>query len=164
MSATGAADEPEIGDLKIEDEEEILSADVGENTEENKFDEMIGVLQDLLIDPDFVNMQSDFCLENCEVFENVTENKLIYTSIFSEYTNLIESFLEQRLMEKLEYFSMDELCRQMQEHEDEIPLDVIDVLQSCFDFEEFKCLMLSFKQNETPNIEITGETLIICSE
>lgn len=104
-----------------------------------------------------------------EVFENVTENKLIYTSIFSEYTNLIgtdvshtyqslycydvalnhfksqsrfaaESFLEQRLMEKLEvrphfilnpghlsnvssecrllqYFSMDELCRQMQEHE-----------------------------------------------
>lgn len=24
-----------------------------------------------------------------EVFENVTENKLIYTSIFSEYTNLI---------------------------------------------------------------------------
>lgn len=41
---------------------------------------------------------------------------------------------------------------------------MIDVLQSCFDFEEFKCLMLSFKQNETPNIEITGETLIVCSE
>lgn len=33
--------------------------------QENKFDEMIGVLQDLLIDPDFVNMQSDFCLKNC---------------------------------------------------------------------------------------------------
>lgn len=33
--------------------------------QENKFDEMIGVLQDLLIDPEFVNMQSDFCLKNC---------------------------------------------------------------------------------------------------
>lgn len=80
--------------------------------QENQFDEMIGVLQDILIDPEFVNMQSDFCLQNCgaclsvsvwstrgrsrlthmcltEVFENVTENKLIYTSIFNEYTNLI---------------------------------------------------------------------------
>lgn len=47
---------------------------------------------------------------------------------------------------------------------DEIPPDVIDVLQSCFDFEEFKSLMLSFKQNETPNIEITGETLVPCSD
>lgn len=26
---------------------------------------MIGVLQDILIDPEFVNMQSDFCLKNC---------------------------------------------------------------------------------------------------
>lgn len=33
VRGAGAADEPEIGDLKIEDEEEILSADVGENTE-----------------------------------------------------------------------------------------------------------------------------------
>lgn len=26
---------------------------------------MIGVLQDILIDPDFVSMQSAFCLKNC---------------------------------------------------------------------------------------------------
>jgi ADP-ribosylation factor 2-binding protein len=41
---------------------------------------------------------------------------------------------------------------------------VIDVLLSCSDFEEFKGLMLSFKQNETPCIEITGDALICCSE
>uniref|UniRef100_K3X855 ADP-ribosylation factor-like protein 2-binding protein n=1 Tax=Globisporangium ultimum (strain ATCC 200006 / CBS 805.95 / DAOM BR144) TaxID=431595 RepID=K3X855_GLOUD len=161
MSAT-ASDEPEITDALKFEEEEIFSTDTGDNTEENQFDEMIGALQDILIDPEFVALQSDFCFRNCEVFENVTENKLIYTSIFNEYANLIESFLEQRLLEKLEYFSMDELVRQMQEHEDEIPLDVIDVLQSCFDFEEFKSLMLSFKQNETPNIEITGDALVVC--
>lgn len=87
----------------------------------------------------------------------------------------------------LQYFSMDELCLQIQEHEgrlgsllrssavaalltvtslrigvvlDEIPLDVIDVLLSCSDFEEFKILMLSFKQNETPNFEIMGDALV----
>lgn len=82
--------------------------------QENKFDEMIGVLQDILIDPDFVDMQRDFCLNHCgtrrlnsvivsqpqhhssrsasgtlEVFDNVTENKLIYTTIFQQYTTLI---------------------------------------------------------------------------
>lgn len=33
--------------------------------QENKFDEMIGVLQDILIDPGFVDMQRDFCLNHC---------------------------------------------------------------------------------------------------
>jgi ADP-ribosylation factor 2-binding protein len=56
-------------------------------------------------------------------------------------------------MEKIENFTMEELLLQMQEHEDEIPGDVVDVLLSCSDFEEFKSLMCSFKQNETPCIE-----------
>lgn len=47
---------------------------------------------------------------------------------------------------------------------DEIPPDVIDVLVSCSDFEEFKSLMLSYKQNETPNFEITGDALICVSD
>lgn len=37
----------------------------GTLSKENKFDEMIGVLQDILIDPDFVDMQQDFCINHC---------------------------------------------------------------------------------------------------
>ncbi|KAG2768212.1 hypothetical protein JG687_00000559 [Phytophthora cactorum] len=156
--------QPEMTDFeRLDDEEEVFDNDVGEeNSEESKFDEMIGVLQDLLIDPEFVDMQSEFCRINCEIFDNVSENKLIYMDIFQQYTDLIETFIERRLHEKLEYFSMEELCNQIQEHEDEIPLDVSDVLLSSSDFEEFKSLMLSFKQNETPCIEITGDALLCC--
>ncbi|KAL3660234.1 hypothetical protein V7S43_014765 [Phytophthora oleae] len=179
--------QPEMADFGREDDEEVFDDDVGdENTEETKFDEMIGVLQDILIDPEFVEMQSDFCRNNCgmasswielllqllklsfgqctEIFDNVSENKLIYMDIFQQYTDLIETFIERRLREKLEYCSMEELCIQIQEHEDEIPLDVIDVLLSSSDFEEFKSLMLSFKQNEVPCIEITGDALICCGD
>ncbi|RLN26041.1 hypothetical protein BBO99_00000545 [Phytophthora kernoviae] len=157
--------QPEMADFGEYNEEETYCNDVGdENTEETKFDEMIGELQDILIDPEFVEMQSDFCRNNCEIFDNVSENKLIYMDVFQQYTDLIEAFLERRLHEKLDHFSMDELCLQIQEHEDEIPPDVIDVLLSCSDFEEFKNLMLSFKQNETPCIEITGDALVCCSE
>ncbi|KAF1793707.1 ADP-ribosylation factor-like 2-binding protein, domain [Phytophthora cactorum] len=128
--------QPEMTDFeRLDEEEEVFDNDVGEeNSEESKFDEMIGVLQDLLIDPEFVDMQSEFCRINCEIFDNVSENKLIYMDIFQQYTDLI----------------------------DEIPLDVSDVLLSSSDFEEFKSLMLSFKQNETPCIEITGDALLCC--
>ncbi|KAK1929507.1 ADP-ribosylation factor-like protein 2-binding protein [Phytophthora citrophthora] len=187
--------QPEMADFGQEDDEEVYGDDVGdENTDETKLDEMIGVLQDILIDPEFVNMQSDFCRNNCEfttgfgcltcpfglcteIFDNVSENKLIYMDIFQQYTDLIGTqrrgiavspsdvaylYLQRRLLS--DCFSMEELCNQIQEHEDEIPPDVIDVLMSSSDFEEFKILMLSFKQNEAPCIEITGDALICCGE
>ncbi|RLN97329.1 hypothetical protein BBJ28_00003420 [Nothophytophthora sp. Chile5] len=152
MSATDETmNQPEVTDVGRFEDEEIFSTDVGEeNTEEAKFDEMIGVLQDILIDPQFVDLQSDFCRSNCEIFENVAENKLIYTDIFRQYTTLIGAWLAPSEEALADY--------------DEIPLDVIDVLLSCSDFEEFKSLMISFKQNETPCIEITGDALVCCGE
>ncbi|RLN50258.1 hypothetical protein BBJ28_00003757 [Nothophytophthora sp. Chile5] len=179
MSTTDETfDQPEVTDVGRFEDEEIFSNDVGEeNTEEAKFDEMIGVLQDILIDPQFVDLQSDFCRNNCgkvrasvlsrapedcnltvvwgavsriEIFENVAENKLIYTDIFRQYTTLIGTWLAPSEEALADY--------------DEIPLDVIDVLLSCSDFEEFKSLMISFKQNETPCIEITGDALVCCGE
>ncbi|KUF80940.1 ADP-ribosylation factor protein 2-binding protein [Phytophthora nicotianae] len=138
----------------LDEEEEIFDNDVGEeNAEESKFDEMIGVLQDILMDPEFVGMQRKFCRNNCEVFDNVSENKLIYMDIFQQYTNLIETFIERRLHEKLE----------VAKSTDEIPPDITDVLLSSSDFEEFKNLMLSFKQNENPCIEITGGAILRCN-
>lgn len=51
---------------------------------------------------------------------------------------------------------MNELTMQLEEHEDEITDDIVDMLLSFSDFEEFKNLMLSYKQNETPSFESTA--------
>lgn len=51
---------------------------------------------------------------------------------------------------------MNELTMQLEEHEDEITDDIVDMLLSFSDFEEFKNLMLSYKQNETPSFEGTA--------
>nr|CCA20017.1 conserved hypothetical protein [Albugo laibachii Nc14] len=153
-----ASFEPEFIDST---EDEIFSANVGsENDEINKFDLIIGCLQDLLIDSQFVGLQQDFCLNHCEIFENKCENKLVYSQIFQQYTDLIERFIQCRLSEQIEGFSMNELTMQLERHEDEIPDDIVDVLLSFSDFEEFKSLMLSYKQNETPCFEIQGGALI----
>ncbi|CEG46257.1 adp-ribosylation factor-like protein 2-binding [Plasmopara halstedii] len=149
----------------LDDGEEVYDDDVGEeNAEDTKFDKTIGILQDILLDPKFVDMQVEFCRNNCEIFDDVSENKLVYMDIFRQYTDLIETFIDDRLSETLEHFSMEEFCSQIQEHEEEIPLDVIDVLLSSSCFEEFKSLMLSFKQNEAPCIEITGDALVCCGQ
>ncbi|CCI46435.1 unnamed protein product [Albugo candida] len=153
-----ASFEPEIAE-SIEDE--IFSANVGlENDKITKFDAIIGCLQDLLIDSQFVGLQQDFCLNHCEIFENKCENKLIYSQIFQQYTDLIENFIQCRLAERIEGFSMNELTMQLEEHEDEITDDIVDMLLSFSDFEEFKNLMLSYKQNEIPSFEIQGGALL----
>ena len=88
-----------------------------------------------------------------EYFDDASENKLIYMDLSKEYTILIENFPEARLKASIEDFSMDELFRMIQGHEgmcvkksrtrfiftelDEITGDVIDVLMSCADFDEF---------------------------
>lgn len=51
---------------------------------------------------------------------------------------------------------MNELTMQLEEHEDEITDDIVDMLLSFSDFEEFKNLMLSYKQNEIPSFESTA--------
>ena len=86
------ADEEEIEEL-IEYEDDGLEEDDlnfedtgdGQSAEDNKFDEIVGALEDLLISPEFEEVQSNFGRAHCDVFEESGENKLVYTQIFEEY-------------------------------------------------------------------------------
>jgi hypothetical protein len=65
--------QPEVVDaFKVDDgeqEEEVICDDAGDhNSDECLFDQMIGALQDILMDPTFVDLQTDFCLKNCGMF------------------------------------------------------------------------------------------------
>ncbi|CAK4083258.1 unnamed protein product [Aphanomyces euteiches] len=152
--------QPEIASYDDEEEENFSTDIDGGSAEENKLDEAMGVIQDILIDPEFIQLQSDFCQKHCEYFDDASENKLIYMDLFKEYTLLIENYLEARLQAQIDGFTMEELCQMIQEHEDDITGDVIDILMSCADFDEFKSLMLSFKQNDHAVFEIQGDSLI----
>lgn len=46
-------------------------------------------------------------------FEDNDENKLIYTTIHKDYTNLIEKYLETQLKKKIENFSMKEFMNDL---------------------------------------------------
>ena len=55
------------------------------NEGDDRFDTIVGFLQDILLDPKFEQMCKDFSHKYCMEFEATEENKLCYTSIFKEY-------------------------------------------------------------------------------
>jgi len=71
----------------------------GENKEDNEFDHIVGVLQEILLDENFEHIQKKFCNDNCMHFEATEENKLIYTDIFKKYHEIIETYITQKLTE-----------------------------------------------------------------
>lgn len=73
------------------------------------------------------------------------QSKLVYTDLFSQYTELIEGYIIGRLTLEINFFSMERFGSLLADRQDEITGDVFDMLMSFTDFEEFKSLMLSFK-------------------
>ena len=67
--------------------------DIGGNEEDDEFDMIVGVLQEILLEEKFENMQGKFCQQNCMHFEATEENKLIYMDIFKSYQEQIEAFI-----------------------------------------------------------------------
>jgi len=65
----------------------------GINQEDDEFDNIVGILQEIVLDEQFETSQNQFFRENCEVFDEEEENKMIYINIFKKYQSIIEDFI-----------------------------------------------------------------------
>ena len=65
-------------------------------------------------------MQKDFSTKNCMQFEATEENKLVYTTIFNQYTSTIEAYINQKLEEMVENFSMTRFSELLDTRKDQI--------------------------------------------
>jgi ADP-ribosylation factor 2-binding protein len=110
------------------------------------FDAAVGVLEELLVDDAFSGAQEAFARAHCAEFDEGDENKLCYTSLFEEYTTLVEGFIEARLEESMPGFDMVQFMGQIEERHEEVAGDVLDVLASLADFDAFKALMLDYRR------------------
>ena len=124
---------------------EVLAANTGGSAEDDRFDRIVGALQEVIMDPAFQDRQNTFCRAHCHKFDATDENKLCYTPLFAEYTELIETYVARRLAAAVPGFSMDAFVAMLATRQDEICGDAFDVLLSCGDFAEFKDLMLAHK-------------------
>ncbi|GBG34778.1 ADP-ribosylation factor-like protein 2-binding protein [Hondaea fermentalgiana] len=129
-----------------EEDEHLICRGRGGTAEENAFDEVVGALENIIMEPGFAEMQTRFCQDHCELFDpDEEENKLEYTTLFHEYTDLIEGYLESRLQRRMPGFRLDKFAIACEKRKDEVCGDVFDILLSLGDFDEFKDLMVSHR-------------------
>ncbi|MEW5303893.1 MAG: hypothetical protein WDW36_006544 [Sanguina aurantia] len=130
-----------------EEEEDIDVSDNGGTQDEdtNRFDEVVGCLAEVLMDSDFVAVKDAFCRGNCSHFESSGENKLIYTQLFDQYSHLLETEINARLLRILPTFSMPHFLALLTTRHEQLDPEMSDLLESMADFEEFKGVMVSHR-------------------
>jgi len=133
-------------DFDFDDENEcMLLCGDGGSAEDKEFDYLVSLFEEVLISPEFTKLQNSFCSRHCQIFQENDENKLEYTTIFDQYTESIEGFLENQVRKVVPDFQIDRFASLCSKRQNEMTGDVFDTLLSCGDFEEFKFIMLSYK-------------------
>lgn len=59
-------------------------------------------------------MICDFMEMYWEVFDDVEENKFVYTNIFTEYTKLVEDYINHNLLKRIPTFSMQNFSQYLE--------------------------------------------------
>eukprot|EP01006_Ploeotia_vitrea_P004740 TRINITY_DN115319_c0_g1_i1.p1 TRINITY_DN115319_c0_g1~~TRINITY_DN115319_c0_g1_i1.p1 ORF type:complete len:179 (-),score=25.15 TRINITY_DN115319_c0_g1_i1:268-780(-) len=126
-------------------EEEFEITGTGGTEEDMQFDEVIGKLEEILIDDEFQDKQDAFFREHCHEFTHDEENKFIYTEIHKKYEAEVETYIEDRLKEEIAGFDMEHFLKQMQERKDQVQEELMELLWSFTEFVHFKQLILDFK-------------------
>ena len=88
--------------------------------------------------------------DHCHHFEPGEENKLVYTTVFEEYTDAIEKLIESELERRVPGFDMEAFLFELAGRREELDGDVFEMLFTLTDFAAFKDLFVSFRQT-TPS-------------
>ncbi|RMC09214.1 hypothetical protein DUI87_14222 [Hirundo rustica rustica] len=121
------------------------SLDVATSTTSDEFDVVVGYLEDIIMDDDFQLIQRNFLEKHYQEFDDSEENKLIYTDIFNEYISLVEKYIEEKLLDRIRGFDMVAFTVSLQQHKDEMPGDIFDLLLTFTDFLAFKEMFLAYR-------------------
>ncbi|XP_034231175.1 ADP-ribosylation factor-like protein 2-binding protein [Thrips palmi] len=131
--------------------------------EGNMFDEAIGHIEDVLMDPQFQDLQKDFMEKYWNEFDDSEENKLVYMEIFKEYTDVVEKYIENHLKRNMRDFNMDVFTSQLQERKDDLEGEVFEILFTFTDFIIFKEMFLDYKAVKEGKVADLGLNIHVSS-
>ncbi|XP_015440432.1 PREDICTED: ADP-ribosylation factor-like protein 2-binding protein [Dufourea novaeangliae] len=115
------------------------------NEEDELFDEIIGHIEDILLESEFNAIQKKFLDQYWDVFEPIEENKLIYTSIFNEYNKTVESYIVNYLGKVIPHFDISTFLQLLSNRQNELEGEVFEVLSTFTDFVAFKEMFLDYR-------------------
>eukprot|EP00745_Piridium_sociabile_P008133 TRINITY_DN154401_c0_g1_i1.p1 TRINITY_DN154401_c0_g1~~TRINITY_DN154401_c0_g1_i1.p1 ORF type:complete len:184 (+),score=59.03 TRINITY_DN154401_c0_g1_i1:73-624(+) len=112
------------------------------------FDQVVGHIEDIIMEDEFQQLQNDFLEKHYHQFEESEENKLCYTDIHKAYVQLVESFLVEEICKRVPDFSMQEFLQTLTLRKDELDGEVFELLLTFSDFVAFKELVLDFRADK----------------
>lgn len=136
-----------------------------EDAAERQFIQVIGCIEELVIDEKFLKLLSSFMDEHWTEFDDSDENKLIYMDIFEKYNAVIEKYIDEQLTKRIPGFNMNKFeedlrfqietiyfvlngllttlfCRLRQ---NELDGEIFEILSTFTDFLAFKLMFLDYK-------------------
>ncbi|NP_001086325.1 ADP-ribosylation factor-like protein 2-binding protein [Xenopus laevis] len=143
-------------------EEENFSLSVS-SPKDAEFDNVVGHLEDIIMDDEFQLLQHGFMDKHYHEFEDTEENKLTYTTIFNEYIGLVEKYIEEQLLQRIPAFDMSAFTSSLQCHREEIAGDIFDILLTFTDFLAFKEMFLDYKAEKEGRTVDLGCGLVVTS-
>ncbi|XP_043470320.1 ADP-ribosylation factor-like protein 2-binding protein [Leptopilina heterotoma] len=127
------------------------------------FDEVIGLIEDILMEDDFQEMQQRYLEKYWQIFEPVEENKLVYMDIFNDYNRDIEAFLENSLKKVIPNFSMTTFLSQLSMKKSELEGEIFEILLSFTDFLAFKEMILDYRAMKEGKVQDLSGSLFVTS-
>ncbi|XP_057329727.1 ADP-ribosylation factor-like protein 2-binding protein [Microplitis mediator] len=131
------------------------------NNLNQSFNEIIGHIEDILIEPKFQETQQHFLEKYWKEFDSEEENKLIYMNIFEEYHKTIENYIETNLKKIIPEFSMESLLKYLSDYSSELEGEVFEILYALTDFLAFKEMVLDYKAVKEGKIQDLSTGIII---
>ncbi|KAK0083762.1 hypothetical protein PV325_008250 [Microctonus aethiopoides] len=125
-----------------------------QNHVDPSFDEIIGHIEDILMEPEFHNIQKAFLEKYWMEFDSSEENKLNYMEIFDEYENLKKNIPE---------FSMDSLIKTLSELGPELDGEIFELLFTITDFLAFKEMILDYRAMKEGKVQDLSSGISITS-
>jgi len=129
------------------EEEEILVSNC-DDSKNSSFEQTVMELELIMMDTGFNERVGAFLTAHCQDFEEGDENKLVYTQRFEEYTEMLETYIEEQLGQRVPGFDMTAFCTDLLQKKDSVDAD-LDTLGAFGDFSAFKEMMLACKRGKS---------------
>ncbi|XP_035738778.1 ADP-ribosylation factor-like protein 2-binding protein isoform X2 [Vespa mandarinia] len=138
-------------------------AEIPKDANDRLFDEIIGHIEDLLLEDGFHAIQEEFLEKYWTIFEPTEENKLIYTEIFNEYNKTVETYIVNYLQKIIPHFNMNVFLHYLSEKQAELDGEVFEVLSAVTDFLAFKEMLLDYRAMKEGKVQDLSSGISITS-
>ena len=106
---------------------------------DQQFDEVVGLLEDIVSSDEFASLQQNFILAHCQDFSAFDELSHNTFAIFNSYQTLLEGFIRNIIGGDV----LSHFCEILPNRQEEIDGPLFELLLSFSDFQQFREIMVN---------------------